>query len=167
MGKTGLPPRHISLFAAEDSADHRDGRMREDTVSVVLFAGVPNPVRAPFILTNISDLASFKHAVYVDASTLPSIEFDLQTWARELGDGHERDTWEDAVRILAKVPEDERWGLILDNADDPTLNLVPIIPKSKNLTIVITSRNQNLGNLSTRYHMELAEMKPISKTSKI
>jgi hypothetical protein len=160
MGETRILPRHIVRFEAEDSANHRDGRMREDAVGLVLLAGVSNHVSTPLALTNVSDLARFKHAVYVDASTLSSIETDLQTWARELGDGHERDTWEDAVRILAKVPEDERWGLILDNADDPTLNLVPIIPKSKNLTVIITSRNRNLGNLSTTCHMELGEMVP-------
>jgi hypothetical protein len=160
MGETGLPPRHVPRFAAEDSVYNRDGRMWKNATGLVLFTRVPNPVCAPFTLTTISDLARFKHAVYVDASTLSSIETDLQTWARELGDGHERDTWEDAVRILARVPEDERWGLILDNADDPMLNLAPIIPQSKNLTVVITSRNRNLGNLSTTYHMELAEMEP-------
>jgi tetratricopeptide (TPR) repeat protein len=158
MGETRLSPRHLTLFTAEDSSNHRDGRVREDTVGLVLLARVPNSVRAPCALTTISDPARFKHVVYVDASTLSSIETDLQTWARELGDGHEHDTWEEAVRILSKVPENERWGLILDNADDPMLNLVPIIPKSKNLTVVITSRNRNLGNLSTAYHMELGEM---------
>jgi hypothetical protein len=96
----------------------------------------------------------------VDASTLSSIEADLEAWVRTREGGHERDTWEDAVRILSSVPGDERWGLILDNADDPTLNLAPVMPKSQNLTVIITSRNRNLGNLSTASHMELGEMEP-------
>jgi tetratricopeptide (TPR) repeat protein len=158
MGETRFLPCALVPFVAKNFANYGNGRVREDAVGVIFLARVSNPVRAPFTLTNISDPARFKHAVYVDASTLPSIETDLQTWARELGDGHEHDTWEDAVRILTKVPEDEQWGLILDNADDPTLNLVPIIPKSKNLTVVITSRNRNLANLSTIHHMEMGEM---------
>jgi tetratricopeptide (TPR) repeat protein len=158
MGKTRGSPRRIPVFAPEDFANHRDGRVWEDPIGVVLFARISSHVRALFTLTILSDPIRFKHAVYVDASTLSSIQYDLQTWARELGDGHEHDTWEDAVRILTKVPEDERWGLILDNADDPTLNVAPFIPQSKNLTVVITSRNRDLGNLSTTYHMELREM---------
>ena len=158
MGETSSAPRHVALSAAKDFVNHRNGGMWEDAVGVVLSAGVPSHVCTPKTATNIADPARFKHAVYVDASTLSSIETDLQTWARELGDGHNQDTWEDAVRILANVPDDERWGLILDNADDPTLNLVPVIPKSQNLTVVITSRNRNLGNLSTTHHIELGEM---------
>jgi tetratricopeptide (TPR) repeat protein len=94
----------------------------------------------------------------VDASTLSSIKTDLQVWSRALGDGHERDVWEDAVRVLSSVPQDERSALILDNADDPTLNLVPFLPENIHLTVIITSRNHNLGSLSTTYHMELGAM---------
>jgi len=159
MGETCLAPHHVARFAAENSANHWDGRLREDTVSVVLPARIPSLVSYSFDLSSISDLARFKQSVYVDASTLSSIEADLEAWVRTREGGHQRDTWEDAVRILTSVPEDERWGLILDNADDPTLNLAPIIPKSKNLTVIITSRNRDLGNLSTA-HMEMGEMEP-------
>ena len=104
------------------------------------------------------DFGRFKQVVFVDASSTASIEGDLQTWARALGDGHERDAWEDAIRILVDIPDGERWALILDNADDPALDLTPVLPNSPRLTVIITSRNRNLGNLSTTYHMELGEM---------
>jgi hypothetical protein len=95
---------------------------------------------------------------FVDTSSLYSARSDLQAWAQAFGDGHERDAWEDAIRLLSKAPLGERWLLVLDNADDPMLNLVPFIPKSRNLTIIITSRNRGLGNLSTTHHLELGEM---------
>jgi hypothetical protein len=59
---------------------------------------------------------------------------------------------------LGSVPLDERWLLILDNPDDPTLYLVPFIPKSLNLAVIVTSQDRDVGHLSTTYHLELGEM---------
>ena len=160
MGENAVAHCHLIEFKAEDSTHHRDGRLWQDADGVVFLAGVPIPVSTSRSLVITVDVSSFKQAVFVDASSLDSIKADLQAWARELGVGHERDVWEDAIRILDKVPENERWALILDNADDPTLNLAPFLPKSNNLTVILTSRNRNLGNLSAAYHMELREMNP-------
>jgi len=160
MGETRWVPCHLSLFSAEDCANHRDGGVREDTVGVIHPTGISIPVSGPYALFTCANNARFKHVVFVDASSSIGIKDDLQTWARALGHGHEQDVWEDAVRLLSSIPEGERWGLILDNADDPTLNLDPFLPKHINLTIVITSRNPNLSNLSPVYHVELGEMEP-------
>jgi len=48
--------------------------------------------------------------------------------------------------------------LVFDNADDPALKLSPFMPKNSGVTIVITSRNRDIGNLSTIPHVELGEM---------
>ncbi|KIM22800.1 hypothetical protein M408DRAFT_46729, partial [Serendipita vermifera MAFF 305830] len=100
----------------------------------------------------------FAETVYVDASSSSSIKADFQMWARALGSGHECDTWEDSLRILNNVPSRERWILILDNADDPNLRLDSFLPRNVSITVLITSRNRNLGNLSTTAHLELGEM---------
>ncbi|KIM22344.1 hypothetical protein M408DRAFT_291301, partial [Serendipita vermifera MAFF 305830] len=100
----------------------------------------------------------YTQTVYVDASSSSSIKTDFQTWARTLEDGHESDAWEDALRILNRVPNGEKWILILDNADDPSLNINSFLPQAINITILITSRNPDLGNLSTTSHLELGEM---------
>ena len=100
----------------------------------------------------------YKNVVFIDASSKLSIQSDLQTWARSLGAGHEQDVWEDGLRILTSSSNAERAILILDNADDPTLNLVPFLAQNRSVTIIITSRNRTLGNLSTTYHLELGEL---------
>ncbi|KIM30320.1 hypothetical protein M408DRAFT_324451 [Serendipita vermifera MAFF 305830] len=100
----------------------------------------------------------YVQTIYVDASSSSSIKAHLQTWARALGGGHERDVWEDAMRILKTAPRGERWILVFDNADNPRLNLTPFLPINTEVTIVITSRNHALGNLSTTHHLELGEM---------
>jgi hypothetical protein len=50
MGETGLAPRHVNFFTTKDSANHRDGRLREDTVGILLSTGVPILVSAVSIL---------------------------------------------------------------------------------------------------------------------
>ena len=52
MGEARLVPRHVVLFAAADFANYRDGRLREDTVSIVLLARIPNSVGILLHLTN-------------------------------------------------------------------------------------------------------------------
>ncbi|KIM28911.1 hypothetical protein M408DRAFT_49911, partial [Serendipita vermifera MAFF 305830] len=100
----------------------------------------------------------YAQIVYVDASSSSSIKSDFQSWARTLGGGHERDAWEDTLRTLNNVTQEEQWVLVLDNADDPTSDLIPFLPKNIYVTILITSRNRNLGNLSTTSHLEPGEM---------
>ncbi|KIM22353.1 hypothetical protein M408DRAFT_40768, partial [Serendipita vermifera MAFF 305830] len=100
----------------------------------------------------------YTQTVYVDASSSSSIKTDFQTWARTLGNGHEADAWEDALRTLNSVPRGEQWVLILDNADDPGLAINTLLPHDINITILITSRNPNLGILSPTGHLELGEM---------
>ncbi|KIM28914.1 hypothetical protein M408DRAFT_57037, partial [Serendipita vermifera MAFF 305830] len=102
----------------------------------------------------------YTRTVYVDASSSSSIKTDLQTWSRAIGGDHESDVWEDALSMLNSAPQDEQWVLILDNADDPALNLVQFLPKNINVTILITSRNRDIGSLSTTHHLELGEMSP-------
>jgi len=108
--------------------------------------------------TFVSDKPSFTHTVFIDATSHASIEADLQTWSRALGDGHERDAWEDSLWILSSTLQDKRVVLVFDNADNPALNLVPFIPRNGRVTVIITSRNRDLGNLSTTFHLELGQM---------
>ncbi|KIM22340.1 hypothetical protein M408DRAFT_49161, partial [Serendipita vermifera MAFF 305830] len=100
----------------------------------------------------------YTQTIYVDASSSSSIKTDFQTWARTFGNGHETDAWEDALKTFNNVPGGERWILILDNADDPGLAINSFLPQDINITILITSRNPNLGILSTTGHLQLGEM---------
>ncbi|KIM30134.1 hypothetical protein M408DRAFT_44229, partial [Serendipita vermifera MAFF 305830] len=100
----------------------------------------------------------YAQIVYVDASSFFSIKVDLQAWARTLGAGHDDDVWEDAIGALNSVPHGEQWILIFDNADDPGLDLTQFLPRDIHLTILITSRNRDIGEFSPQKHLELGEM---------
>jgi hypothetical protein len=100
----------------------------------------------------------YTHAIFVDASSLISLKSDLQAWAQSLGEGHDQDVWEDALRTLTGGLDEGRWILILDNADNPALDLQPFFPKCHSGTVIVTSRNRNVGNLANTHHLELGEM---------
>lgn len=100
----------------------------------------------------------YTHIVYVDASSTNSIKADLQSWIRSVGEGHDKDVWEDSLDFLRHESREGLWILVLDNADDPKIDVLPFIPLGYHGSVIITSRNRNLGNLATTFHLELGEM---------
>jgi tetratricopeptide (TPR) repeat protein len=62
------------------------------------------------------------------------------------------------LTFMSKAPENGDWLYILDNADDPDLDLTPYLPSCSHGTIIITSRNRRVGVLSTEHHLELGPM---------
>jgi dephospho-CoA kinase len=55
------------------------------------------------VVNRMSDEISYKHAIFVDASSSFTVKADLQAWAQSLGDEHEQDVWEDALRVLEAI----------------------------------------------------------------
>jgi hypothetical protein len=68
---------HLAIFEAENFAYHRDGRLWEDTASLILLTGVPIVVSIHPAFVTTPDIPRFKHVAYVDESTLSSIKADL------------------------------------------------------------------------------------------
>lgn len=142
----------------ENFSYHWNGRFWEDADGIILPTEIPTFVSMTFFDSINSDLFRYAHTVFVDASSPTSIKSDLQAWVRSLGDGHERNTWEDAIQALSSVQQSHQVALIFDNADDPALDILSFLPKEMIGALIITSRNRNLGNLSTTCHLELAGM---------
>jgi tetratricopeptide (TPR) repeat protein len=111
------------------------------------------PTRSQVYITDFNP-SSFKHIFFIDASSHSTIKSDLRSTIRSI-DGHQQDTEEDALTFLADNPDSL---LIFDNADDPTLELVPFFPKTYRGIILITSRVRSLGELATLHHLELGPM---------
>jgi tetratricopeptide (TPR) repeat protein len=99
----------------------------------------------------------YRHIFFVDANTSATIRGDLESAIRSI-DGHEQDIYEGALAFMSKPPENGGWLYILDNADDPGLDLTPYLPYCSHGTIIITSRNRRVGVLSTEHHLELGPM---------
>ena len=75
---------------------------------------------------------------FVDATTAETIHTDLRAIALAKGIGDE-----DTLDWLAR--QQEEWLLLLNNADDPTLNLNNYFPRCPHGNILITTRNRAAG----------------------
>lgn len=81
--------------------------------------------------------------VYADATSVETIEAALKAFAILKGIG---DTYPCALQWLAS--SQGRWLLVLDNADDPTFDILKYIPPGLRGRVLITTRNQNLLQLA-------------------
>ena len=84
------------------------------------------------------NLSRFSDIFYVDASTKETISADLTNVALSQGIGESEKA---TIDWLARRREE--WLLVLDNADDPTLNLRLYLPRCSHGNILITSRNRD------------------------
>ncbi|PVF93157.1 hypothetical protein CPB86DRAFT_877372 [Serendipita vermifera] len=99
----------------------------------------------------------YRNIFFIDATSSATIRGDLESAIRSL-DGHEQDTYEDSLVFMSSHSEMDEWLYILDNADDPTLELNQYLPSCYHGTIIITSRNSRVGDLATTHHLELGKM---------
>ncbi|PVF92564.1 hypothetical protein CPB86DRAFT_684799, partial [Serendipita vermifera] len=102
---------------------------------------------------------------FVNGASEVNLKRDLEAIIRSQGTDYRLKTFEDALVWLAT--KSTRWLMIIDNVDDPSLNLFPLIPKSKHSHLIITSRNSTrlvlaiacnqhrIGDLDERAAVEL------------
>jgi hypothetical protein len=89
-----------------------------------------------------------------------SIESRIVTKVNSLGSTYSRTTALEALEVLAN-PDHEitrDWAIIYDNVDDPNVKIGTYFPKSSFGTIIVTTRNPNLGNLAPSAHIKLEIM---------
>lgn len=82
--------------------------------------------------------------IFADATSITSIKATLEDFAMRKGIG---DTHEATLRWLTSTTT--RWLLVIDNADDPSVNVVRYLPEGSGGRILITTRNQGLLDLAT------------------
>lgn len=81
----------------------------------------------------------FSEVLYVDASLKATLDVDLAGIALDKKIGEKG---QDTIDWLVRTREP--WLLVLDNADDATLDLEPFIPQCLHGNIIITTRNEQL-----------------------
>lgn len=95
----------------------------------------------------------FSDVFYVDASSATTMTVDLASIALEKGVGK---SFRDALRWLESNRKD--WLLLVDNADDPHLNLGDFLPRAMHGSIIITSRNAELRDYGPQSYCEISRM---------
>jgi len=90
----------------------------------------------------------------VDASTKETIRADLINIALAKGIGESEKATLDWLSRRR-----EEWLLVLDNADDPTLDLRPYLPACSHGNILITSRNRDTCFYAPQF-CQVSDMRP-------
>src|SRR5882672_11427013 len=99
-------------------------------------------------------LSRFSDVFYVDASTKETIIADLGQIALAKGLGESEKATLDWLSGQRK-----EWLLLLDNADDPTLNPRSYFPSCPHGNILITSRNRKTSVYAPQV-CQVSDMKP-------
>jgi len=99
---------------------------------------------------------SFRTVFFVDGSSKGSFQRDLVRYVRSLGTAHSQKTFDASMAFLAQPINGERL-LVIDNVDDPTVDLAPLLPRWSNGAVIVTSRSSSRGQLGL-YHLELDVM---------
>ncbi|KAF9469459.1 hypothetical protein BDZ94DRAFT_1180606 [Collybia nuda] len=81
----------------------------------------------------------YSHLFFIDASSSDTLTRAFKTMAEAAQVGASAVA---ASLWLSGLPDD--WLLILDNADDPNLDLSPYLPRCSHAKIIITSRNESI-----------------------
>src|SRR5882724_4847713 len=99
-------------------------------------------------------LSRFSEVFYVDASTKETIRADLSQIALAKGIGESETATLDWLS-----GQREEWLLLLDNADDPTLDLLSYFPLCSHGNILITSRNRDTC-FNASQSCQVSDMRP-------
>ena len=90
---------------------------------------------------------------FVNASAENALKADLENIIRSRGAKYRASSHQDTLTWLATKQED--WLVIMDNADDPSLRLVPYISQSPRGNVIITTRNTIHALLAPKSHHHL------------
>ena len=98
-------------------------------------------------------LSSFYGIFFIDASSANRAEQGLSAMAERFQVGQHM---EDFKRWLTNLSED--WLLIIDNADDPSVDILQYLPTGCRGTVVITTRNRDCRVHATVGSCEIGQM---------
>jgi hypothetical protein len=103
-------------------------------------------VSVSFHLLHISSQSRFTEVFFLDASDQISLETGFKGIAQAKGVG---ESFEDGLRYLEG--RSDEWLLLLDNADNPKLDLGRYIHR-RHGNVLITTRNPHVGDLAPDCH---------------
>ena len=101
----------------------------------------------------------FDEVFYIDASMPETLQSGFEDIARYTSAGR---TVDEALRWLSH--QHKEWLLLIDNADDPSINLRQYFPRCAHGNIIMTSRNQETRVHAPDTYCSVAEMQPEDAT---
>jgi hypothetical protein len=82
----------------------------------------------------------------------------LVRYVRALGIEHSQKSFDDALLFISDDNSDGERLLIIDNVDDPSMNIEELLPQCDHGAIIITTRNHILGHIAPNGHLQLDSM---------
>ncbi|CAG7849663.1 SubName: Full=Uncharacterized protein {ECO:0000313/EMBL:CCA73429.1} [Serendipita indica DSM 11827] len=165
VSMAGLPPLSPYFVQREVPMNHMDvallGSEEEMRQRVSIITGMGGSGKTQIVIAWARLHAErFQHILFIDASSEKSVETDLVTRLKCADRSFQGSDLNSAVQALAEPNEvlTAYWCLILDNADDPDLDIGSLLPACDHGTIIITSRNAQLESISPKDHFKLASM---------
>ncbi|KAG8789506.1 hypothetical protein FRC15_008363 [Serendipita sp. 397] len=130
-----------------------------DAQRIAVVSGIGGSGKTQLVAKFARDHADqFQHILFVDASSVQTIQTSLVTRVRGLG--RKCKTVQEAIDELASWDQqyDGRWLLIFDNADSRSLQITKYFPRCDDGHIIVTTRNMTMGELAPDAHLELGAM---------
>jgi hypothetical protein len=103
-------------------------------------------------------LLSFISCFFIDGSSEATIRRDIIRHVRSLGGHYSQISFSESMGFLAQPYVGGQRLLVIDNVDDPNLDLDPFLPRWTSGTVIITSRNVSRGQLDPSKHLKLDVM---------
>ncbi|KIM23844.1 hypothetical protein M408DRAFT_44015, partial [Serendipita vermifera MAFF 305830] len=100
----------------------------------------------------------FGSVFFIDGTSKESIKRDLTEHVRALGKAHSQKSFEESMRFISSPAQGGERLLVIDNVDDPNLNISAFLPKWKRGAAIVTSRNVSHGQLGHLSHLQLHVM---------
>ncbi|PKK47161.1 hypothetical protein CI102_10182, partial [Trichoderma harzianum] len=156
--------RPSALFTGRDEIvqtiiDAIDPRLNDSKTSDKMFVitGMGGQGKSEVCLNVASKLRNqFWGVFWVDVATAATAARGFAIIAHALRT--ESTDVEDVRYLLANWPADEPWLLILDNADDSSINYADYIPSGERGTVLMTSRLPECAVYKTLGHIELGNL---------
>jgi hypothetical protein len=82
----------------------------------------------------------------------------LVRYVRALGTEHSQKSFDEALLFISDESPNGEQLLIIDNADDPSMNVEGLLPQCDHGAIIITTRNHILGHLAPSGNLHLDSM---------
>jgi tetratricopeptide (TPR) repeat protein len=142
--------------------------MRENAVSRTFHERVQIKVRVFEFVRTFVIVFRFQHSFFVDGSSRESIEVDIINNVQAQSMDHSPITFEDALDFF-RNPNHDKWILVYDNVDDTSLKISKYLPDCQGGTVIITTRNQLLGQLVSdkELHLTLGPMSDVEAIDSI
>ncbi|PVF92035.1 hypothetical protein CPB86DRAFT_809401 [Serendipita vermifera] len=102
--------------------------------------------------------SQFESVVFLDGSSESRYRAGLVRYVRSLGPEHSQRSFNEALLFLSDSNFNTERLLIIDNVDDPSMDMEPLLPRASHNAIMITTRNHILGHLASDGHLQLETM---------